>query len=144
MGGKGSGIDKEYLGQYSLPREEYIANCRKGGIRGQQTLKRKRELKELANAILELKLDDEAMRARLIELGFEGDITQAAGILFAQARKATSGDTEAARFVRDTAGQRPVDGLAIGNLNDKPFETIDLTSLSNEELMQLIAAREEE
>lgn len=140
-----TGKGKENLGQYSLPREVYLENCRRGGRLGAEKQKAKKQMREIANVILELVMaDEEDIKLALKESGYSDDATVAAGILFAQARKAMHGDTEAARFVRDTAGQRPVDGLLVGRIEDKPFETIDLAELSDDDLKRLAAAKEEE
>ncbi|MBQ3327138.1 MAG: hypothetical protein IJG86_05090 [Clostridia bacterium] len=86
-----------------------------------------------------MKLRDEGeVRQALRDGGMnDADINYAAGIIMVQTQKAMSGDTKAAEFVRDTSGQKPVDGLVVGNLDDKPFETIDLTSLTDEQLREL-------
>ena len=140
-----AGTRRNNLGQISLPREQYIENCRKGGIASQESRRRKKRMAELANVILELSLQDgNDIKQALEESGFEDEATIAAGILFAQAKKAMNGDTDAARFVRDTSGQRPADGLLVGTIEERPFDTIDLVSLSDEELRRLAAAKEQE
>jgi len=138
-----TGKGKENLGQYSLPREQYIENCRKGAIVMHERRKRKLAMQELAEKVLLLDLPEEDMKKALAELGFDEEATVAAGILFAQSQKAIHGDTDAARFVRDTAGQRPADNLKIGNLDDKPFEMLNLNELSDEDLRKLVAAKEQ-
>lgn len=47
--------------------------------------------------------------------------------LIAVTDKAKTGDVEAARYVRDTIGEKPREGLELGNLDDKPLETVDLS-----------------
>jgi len=128
---------KANLGQYSLSREEYLANCAKGGRKGSETLRRKKAMKELARQILDTDLSTEdEIRAELEKRGIEQ--TEAAAVLLAQLRRARTGDTEAARFLRDTSGQKPVDNVAIGNLDDKPFETLDLSKLTDDQLKSLV------
>lgn len=137
-----AGTRRDNLGQVSLPREQYIENCRRGGHASAEKQKRKRKMTELANIILDLALrDGDEIKLALEEAGFTDEATIAAGVLFAQAAKAMRGDTEAARFIRDTSGQRPVEGIALGNLEDKPFETIDLAAMTDEELRVLMAAK---
>jgi hypothetical protein len=93
-------------------------------------------MKELALDLLNSCLDDEdEFYDELKKRGVKN--TEAAAVLFAQLKRARSGDTDAARFLRDTSGQKPVDNLAIGNIEDKPFETLDLTQLSTEQLKAL-------
>ena len=98
----------------------------------------------LAKYMMEAEIpdEDEALE-ELREHGFEGADYQTA-VFWGQLKKAIySCDTEAAKYVRDTAGYKPREGLDIGNLDDKPFTSIDLSQLSNEELMAMIAKREE-
>lgn len=99
--------------------------------------RKKKAMRELARDILDLQLaDEDEMKAELEKRGVEQ--TEAAALLLAQLIRARTGDTEAARFLRDTSGQKPVDNVAIGNLDDKPFSTLDLASLSEAELKSLI------
>jgi len=126
------------LGQYSLPREQYLANCSKGGQKGMATIRRRKAMRELARTLLDTDLQTEdEFRAELEARGIEQ--TEAAALLLAQLRRARTGDTEAARFLRDTSGQKPVDNVAIGNLDDKPFETLDLSKLTDDQLKALVA-----
>lgn len=103
-------------------------------------------MREIANDILNMKLQsEEEIKAALKEGGLEDqDINYAAGILMVQTLKAMSGDTKAAEFVRDTSGQKPETGLLVGNLDDKPFETIDFSALTDEQLRDLIEAKTKE
>ena len=97
----------------------------------------------LAKYMMEAEIpdEDEALE-ELREHGFQGADYQTA-VFWGQLKKAIYGlDTEAAKYVRDTAGYKPREGLDIGNLDDKPFTQIDLSKLSNEELMAMIAKRE--
>lgn len=142
-----AGTARGNLGQYrkDMSREEYLEICRRGGRASQEKQKRKKQMRELANVILDLALvDADEIKASLEAAGFTDEVTMAAGILFAQAAKAIRGDTEAARFVRDTSGQRPVEGLVVGNLEDRPFETIDLAAMSDDQLRALMAAKADE
>jgi hypothetical protein len=86
-----------------------------------------------------LDVPDSDLKQKLIELGL--DPTYASGIGIAQAEKAQRGDTEAARFVRDTIGEGPKQALEIGNLDDKPFESLDLSQLTDDQLRALAARR---
>jgi hypothetical protein len=114
---------------------------RKGGSATREARRLRKTMREIARTMLdtELRANDE-LRAQLDDRGFE-DYTESAAILLAQLNKARNGDTEAAKFVRDTSGQRPADQVAIGNLEDKPFESLDLSSLSDAALQRLINAR---
>ena len=136
----------DYLKNLHLERfteEERRANSSKGGKKGVETMRKKKAMRELARAILDLDLKTtDEFRKELQERGIPQ--TEAAAVLLAQLLRARTGDTEAARFLRDTSGQKPVDNVAIGNLEDKPFATLDLSTLSDDQLKELAVAPEEE
>ena len=104
-----------------------------------------KHMQEIARAVLAMRLrGEDEIREALREGGFKDeDINYAAGVIMSQTFKALGGDTRAAEFVRDTSGQKPVDGLMVGNLEDKPFETLNLSALTDEQLAALIDAKSE-
>lgn len=124
-----------------LPPEVLKERSSRGAKASNAARRRRKAMREIARTMLdtELRANDE-LRCMLEDRGFE-DFTEAAAILLAQLNKARNGDTEAAKFVRDTSGQRPADQVAIGNIDDKPFESLDLSSLSDAALQRLINAR---
>jgi len=135
-----------YLQNLHLERftdEERRANSAKGGKRGAETARKKKAMRELARAILDLDLkSSDEIAKELKERGIPQ--TEAAAVLLAQLTRARTGDTEAARFLRDTSGQKPVDNVAIGNLDDKPFETLDLTALTDDQLKEIVECAEDQ
>lgn len=136
-------ILRSRLGQNSLPREEYIENCKRGAQKSIEVRRKKKAMREIARAILDMPLKDtDEIREELKARGI--DQTEAAAVLLAQLNRARAGDTEAARFIRDTSGQKPVDNVAIGNLDDRPFSTLDLSALSDDQLRELVAGSQEE
>jgi hypothetical protein len=58
--------------------------------------------------------------------------------------KAANGDVEAARFLRDTAGEKPRDALEVGGLDGRPLAAIDMTGMTDDELRALAAQRSEQ
>lgn len=125
------------LVQNRLSGEELRLATSAAGKKGVEARKKKKLMRDLARDILDMQLaDEDAMKAELKKRGVEQ--TEAAALLLAQLTRARAGDTEAARFLRDTSGQKPVDNVAIGNLDDKPFETLDLASLTEAQLKELI------
>lgn len=92
--------------------------------------------------LLSMQVDDAIRRDALKQLGLDGTYQDA--INFAQIDKSMRGDTDAARFVRDTVGEKPRDGVEIGNLDDRPLATIDMSKLTDEQLRQLASARAEQ
>lgn len=127
------------------PEERHAASVR-GGKASQALMKRRKSMQMIAQSVLEMRLQGEdEIRKALHDGGMhDTEINYAAGIIMVQTQKALSGDTKAAEFVRDTSGQKPVDGLVVGNLDDKPFELLDLGSLTDDQLRELAAIKMED
>lgn len=142
----------------TLPPEErdaYIKNLRgdirteeearmisvAGGRAAGQANRRRKAMREIARTMLdtELRANDE-LRQILDERGFT-DFTESAAVLLGQLNRARAGDTDAAKFLRDTSGERPADQVAIGSFDDLPFESIDLSGLTDAELLRLVEQR---
>lgn len=107
-----------------------------------QTMAKKKAFKNLAKSMLETGLPDGEIKQALIEAGFDQTDYQA-GVLLAQLRKALIGDTEAAKFVRDSSGQKPTETMQVGTMDDIPISEMDLSQLSTAELREKIAELEE-
>ena len=108
--------------------------ARKAGQASQAAQKRRKSSMEIMRAMLSCELTEEEGAKELKALGM--DTSYGAGIALMQARRALNGDTEAARFCRDTAGDKPTEALTLA-LTDKPVKGMDLTQLSDEELEAL-------
>lgn len=134
------------MGLHAMTPEERLAASSRGGKKSQENKRRRKSMQAIAQQVLEMKLrDEQEIRQALRDGGMtDNDINYAAGIIMVQTQKAMSGDTKAAEFVRDTSGQKPVDGLVVGNLDDKPFEMLDLTALSDEQLRELTQIKMED
>lgn len=114
---------------------------RKGGEALQNMGRRRRRLRDALGTLLSMRVDadspvDVIARAAdvLASLGIE-DPTGADAVALAQVLKAISGDTEAARYVRDTSGERPADQVTI-----IPGEMLDgdgVAALTDAELAEL-------
>ena len=106
----------------------------KGGKNNAERNRKYRTFRECLQTILTLEVGDEALRAELEKMGLDPSYSNA--ISMAAIRKAAStGDIEAARFTRDTVGEKPTEAL---NLNlDKPVKSMDLSKLSDAELEAL-------
>lgn len=74
------------------------------------------------------------MLVALEKLGLEPTYSNA--IALQTICKAATGDIEAARFARDTAGDKPTEALRLA-LSDKPIAAMDLSQLSDAELSAL-------
>ena len=138
-----------------MPTEKQLANLRPfdqrseteqreirsmGGKASQAKQKRRKTQAEIIRQIMELKLTPEEGADKLEALGL--DPTWATDANVAVMQKARRGDVEALRYLRDTIGEKPRDGLEIGNLDGQPLSTIDLSSMTDDQLRALIAARE--
>ena len=88
-----------------------------------------------------LKLTPEEGAEKLEALGL--DPTWATDANVAVMQKARRGDVESLRYLRDTIGEKPRDGLEIGNLDGQPLSTVDLSTLTDDQLRAMIAAREQ-
>ena len=121
--------------------EERAANGRKGGVASGVAKRKQKTFRESIKAILALQTPDEAKKEQLEELGIDPTILNA--INMAVSGKAAAGDVEAARYLRDTAGEKPREGLELGNLDDKPLASLDMSKLTDEQL-KIIAARRAE
>ena len=118
--------------------EERAANGRKGGVASGIAKRKQRTFRESIKAIMALQTPDEEKRQVLEALGVDPTVLNA--INLAVSGKAAAGDVEAARYLRDTAGEKPREGLEIGNLDDKPLASLDMSKLTDEQL-RVIAAR---
>ena len=141
----GEAVQKPYNGGANLRRdfthEELVATGAKGGVKSGETRRKQRTFRESVNAILQCKVQDEEQRKALEALGI--DPTMLNQIQLAVYGKAAKGDVEAARFLRDTRGEKPREALELGNLDGKPLASIDLSGMSDDELRALAAQRAE-
>ena len=111
-----------------------------GGKASSEKQRRRKTQAEIIRQIMDLKLTPEEGAAKLESLGL--DPTWATDANVAVMQKARKGDVESLRYLRDTIGEKPRDGLEIGNLDGQPLSTIDLSTLSDDQLRAMIAARE--
>ena len=91
--------------------EERHENARKAGKASGEARRRKRDMRETANLLLSMSVSNaqSGMKSMLKSMGVEeGDYSYGAAILSAMIVKAVKGDPNAAKFVRDTAGQNPL------------------------------------
>ena len=126
----------EYYSQ--LSPEQRTEQCRKAGIAGREARRKYRTQRELLSLILSSPIDDREKAKKLKEAGFPA--TYGGAMAFAATAKAVDGDIEAARFVRDTVGEKPTESYQM-NVTDKPVKSLDLTQLTDEELEAMVASR---
>ena len=112
-------------------RKESAQRAAAASAKARQGYKRQREL---IRQVLAATVDDAGMRDKLKELGF--DTTFGSAMVFAQAKKAMAGDTEAARYLRDTVGEKPTEQYNLA-VSDKPIKALDLSGMTDAELEAL-------
>ena len=112
-----------------------------GGKASQAKQKRQKTQAEIIRQIMALKLTVDEGAEKLEALGL--DPTWATDANVAVMQKARRGDVESLRYLRDTIGEKPRDGLEIGNLDGQPIATMDLSAMTDDQLRALIAAREQ-
>lgn len=126
----------EYMSR--LSEEERRALCRKGAQASAAVRRRKRLMRETIEMVLQAPVIDETIRQRLQQLGLDSTVQDA--IMLAVSGRAQRGDVEAARFLRDTVGEKPADGLMVGAMDGEALARFDLSQLSNEQLARLALA----
>lgn len=99
-------------------KEEQKKIAKKGGINSGKSRRKKKAMKDI---ILSLGKEDAPPQvvAKLIQLGMleQGEVcSMDEALVLAQYGKALSGNTRAAQFVRDTAGQKPKDEIEISDI----------------------------
>ena len=123
------------------PAEARAASAR-GGQKSGESRRKKKTFAEGLRAILDMPARDPETLEALKALGLDGTIRDVLNL--AQIKQAEKGDADAFRLVRDTVGEKPREGLEIGNLADRPFETLDLSQMSDAQLRELAAMKAEQ
>ena len=123
-----------------MTEEEKKAFHSAGGRAGGKAKARQRTFRETLRAALAREITVEQGREHLQALGYDGKWMDL--LSQAQVEKASRGDTEAFRAVRDTIGESPRQGVDVG-LSTQPVAGLDLATLSDAELRAMIEARQE-
>lgn len=124
--------------KFDFTPEERSANGRQGGVASGEAKRRKKTIRSVMQAMLDCQIPEAEQAAALKALGFEGTFRD--GMTLAMLEKALKGDVEAGRFVRDTVGEKPREGVDL-SIEDKPLASIDMSKLTDEQLQQLAAQR---
>ena len=128
---------KKYSDYSAKEKEEFH---RQGGIASGQSKRRRKTFAETLRAVLASEYPVEEAKKKLQDMGLDG--TWMDQLSQAQVDKASRGDTEAFRAVRDTIGENPKQAVDVG-LTSGPVSGMDLSQLSDDQLRAMIAAREE-
>ena len=134
-------MNDQNLKKYSEYTESEKAEFhRQGGIASGQSKRRRKTFAETLRAVLASEYPVEDAKKKLQSMGLDG--TWMDQLSQAQVDKASRGDTEAFRAVRDTIGENPRQAVDVG-LTNGPVSGMDLSQLSDDQLRAMIAAREE-
>jgi hypothetical protein len=106
----------------------------KGAAASVISRRRRKAMREVMNNIMTCDVSDETLRGMLAAAGIEP--TNENAIPFAMINRAARGDVEAARFVRDTLGEKPTENYNF-SVGSKPVKSLDLSGYSDEELERL-------
>ena len=133
MAGKKTPIEEYNEGLSASERSEAARRAGKASGEARAAHRLFRDiLKDILSAPLETESD--AYEA-LQKLGIKKP-RQEDAIMLAASRKASMGDVEAIRFLRDTLGEKPTESFNLG-VQGKPIQALDLSKLSDEELEAL-------
>ena len=103
--------------EQNLTHELTASEQRAGGIASGKARREKKMLRELAQMILEEEITDKATGQKM---------TQGEAALRVQARKAImDGDVRAFEFLRDTAGQKPVERIESVEIAPEVYERVE-------------------
>ena len=134
-------MNDENLRKYAEMTESEKAEWHSiGGTASAKKRRQKKTFAETLRAVLASEYPVEDAKRKLQEMGLDG--TWMDQLSQAQVDKASRGDTEAFRAVRDTIGENPRQAVDVG-LTSGPVSGMDLSQLSDDQLRAMIAAREE-
>lgn len=119
-----------------LSKEEAKRLGRLGGIKSAQVRKQKKTMQEIAKYILNMSIQQGEKHSiediqNLAEVKGK-NISVDEAILLKQVEKALKGDLSSATFIRDTAGQKPIEKIEHSGELDNPY-----SKLTEEQLKKL-------
>ena len=121
--------------------EERKEISRKGGQASAAKRAQAKKLRDLMDEFMASGCTDEAAAALLRAAGIEP--THKANVAMQAVLKAETGDIEAAKFVRDTIGEKPTDNMIVGTIDAETLATMDLSRYTDAELTEMIRRAEE-
>ena len=134
-------MNDENLRKYAEMTESEKAEWHSiGGTASAKKRRQKKTIAETLRVVLASEYPVEEAKKKLQDMGLDG--TWMDQLSQAQVDKASRGDTEAFRAVRDTIGENPKQAVDVG-LTSGPVSGMDLSQLSDDQLRAMIAAREE-
>lgn len=126
---------KESLQNFAnLTPEERKKVASNGGKKSGEVRRRKKSMREAADALLSIKVKDPQLKQDMKEHGIKGsDMDNQMALVFAQFIKALGGSTRAAEFIADVLGERQV----VENKNNNIDEQDDPMTSSIKEMLGL-------
>jgi hypothetical protein len=126
----------------NLTPEERRRIASNGGKKSVEAKRRKKSLREAADALLAVKVKDQKMRNKMSAVGIKGsDMDNQMALVFAQFIKALGGSTRAAEFLADILGERQI--VESKNNNNIDEQDDPLTS-SIKEMLGIQELKEDE
>ena len=127
------------MGRWKDHPEEASRAGQIGGAKSGVTKRKRRLLRDAARAILDADVSKlpvaEDLALSLKALGVD-EVTGSDVLLLAQYIRAAKGDTDAARFVRDTSGEKPSVDIAV-SATDRVIDAESVAEMSDAELALL-------
>lgn len=136
--GKGKGHFNIQSYNAGLTPEERKENARRAGKASAVARYKKGLIRQACQTVMASSIEDEDLSAACEKMGVENSFAYATAI--AIGRKALAGDAEAARYLRDTAGEKPRE--AVDMAIDKPIQARDMSEVSDEELVAMAESLE--
>ena len=124
-----------------LSPEERTEQAKRAAAASAKARAQHRLFKDILKDILALPIDDEDVAYKQLEK--LGKANHENAMMLASAKRAMLGDIEAARFVRDTVGEKPTEAMQLA-ITDKPVKALDMNTLSDAELEALADQADEE
>lgn len=116
----------------ALTPEERREAGRLGGIASGKTRRKKKTMRAIYESLAGQKVNGETvqkLQGTLMKV--KKDLTVEESIVLAQVLMAQAGDTRAAEFLRDTAGEKPVEKVQIAEVDPEVIDEVE--SLLNDE-----------
>ena len=114
-------------------REQHSEDSRRAGKASGEARRKKKAMKEAINMLLSLPLKDEKAKAYLEYLGFEEeDMDNQLGLVISMYKEAVAkGNVQAANWIRDTAGDKPVEKVE-ANVENKNADISVIKDIANQ------------
>ena len=111
----GYGENGNLIPTTQLTEEERRELCSKAGRASVEARRRKRDMREIARALLDAQMDEGQIEDVLgsAQSLLDGDKSVAAVLLTRQVQKAGEGCVQSIEFLRDTAGYKPVNEVSV-------------------------------